>query len=96
MTEHRGRTWRNKSEGMLTRFLQAKLSQFSTPRNLTVTTSITLLPQPIVKFVYNTLELQISVSLLSKFNKNFIFIKPFGHLEDFMNGILKMVSEYEP
>jgi hypothetical protein len=81
---------------MLMRFLQATLAQIYTPRNLALTTPITLLPQPIVKFVYNTLESQISVSLLSKFNESFTFIKPFGHLEDFMNGTLKIVSQYEP
>lgn len=77
---------------MLTHFRQAKLSQISTPRNFALTTPINLLPQPTVQFVYNTLELQISVSLLSKFNGNCVSIKPFGRFEDFMNGILKMVS----
>jgi len=95
MTKPRG-TWRSKSGGMLTRFQQAKFSQISTPRNLVLTTPITLLPQPIVKFVLNTPELQISVSLLFKFNGSCIFIKPLGHLEDFINGILKMVSQYKP
>jgi hypothetical protein len=95
MIKPRGTTWRSKSGGMLTRFLQTKLSQIPMPRNLALATPITLLPQPIVKFVYNTLELQISVSLLSKFNESFI-IKPFGHLEDFIKGILKMVLQYEP
>jgi len=80
---------------MLTRFLQATLSQISTPRNLALTTTITLLPQPTVKFAYN-IELQISLSLLSKSNESFVFIKPLGHLEDFMNGILQMVKQYEP
>jgi len=50
--------------GMLMRFLQAKVSEISTPRNLALTTPIPLLPQPIFKFVYNALELQISVSFV--------------------------------
>lgn len=85
MSKPRGTTRRCESGGMLTRFRQAKLSQISTPRDLALTTPINLLPQPIVKFIVDTLELQTSASLLSKLNGNCIFIKPFGHLEDFMN-----------